>query len=69
MFIVIIIEAVYETCINYLGEKYDEILIQQIYRMLALRHITFLQLEIVLYYNKKIILEKLKYFFPIITGR
>lgn len=65
LFIVIIIEAVYEICINYLGKKYDEILIQQIYRMTTLRHITFLQLGIILYYNKKIILENLKYILPL----
>ena len=46
-FIIIIFEAVYEICINYLGKKYDEVLIKQIYRMVALRHITFLQLGIV----------------------
>ena len=68
LFIIIIFEAIYEICINYLGKKYDEVLIQQIYRMVALRHITFLQLGIVLYYNKKIILEKLKYILPLSIG-
>lgn len=68
LIIVIIIEALYEICINYLGKKYDDILIQQIYRMVALRHITFLQLGIILYYNKKIILEKLKYILPLSIG-
>lgn len=65
LFIIIIIETVYEICINYLGKKYNEILIQQIYRMVALRYIAFLQLGIILYYNKKIILEKLKYILPL----
>ena len=68
LFIIIIIEAIYEICINYLGKKYDEVLIQQIYRIVALRHITFLQLGIILYYNKKIILEKLKYILPLSIG-
>ena len=36
--------------------------------MLALRHITFLQLGIILYYNKKIILEKFKYILPLSIG-
>ena len=64
----IIIEAIYEICINYLGREYDEILIQEIYRIVALRHIVFLQLGIILYYNKKIILEKLKYILPLSIG-
>lgn len=68
LFIVIIIEAIYEICINYLGREYDEILIQEIYRIVALRHIVFLQLGIILYYNKKIILEKLKYILPLSIG-
>lgn len=66
--IVIIIEAIYEICINYLGKEYDETLIQQIYRIVALRHITFLQLGIILYYNKEKILEKLNYIFPLSIG-
>ena len=53
LIIVFIFEFLYEIFINYMKDIYSEILVQQIYRMIAMRHIVFLQVGIILYYYKE----------------
>ncbi len=61
--ITIILEIIYEIIINYVGKDYNEF-IQEFYRMSAFRYLPFLQLGIILYYNKKEILNKIKRILP-----
>lgn len=59
----IIYEIIYEIIINYIGKDYNEF-IQEFYRISAFRYLPFLQLGIILYYNKKEMLNKISYMLP-----
>lgn len=61
--ITIVFEIIYEIIINYIGKDYNEF-IQEFYRVSAFRYLPFLQLGIILYYNKKEMLNKISYMLP-----
>lgn len=61
--ITIVFEIIYEIIINYIGKDYNEF-IQEFYRISAFRYLPFLQLGIILYYNKKEMLNKISYMLP-----
>ncbi|MBR8734775.1 hypothetical protein IX329_002390 [Fusobacterium necrophorum] len=62
LLLIFTIEGIYEIIIYYLGHIYN---IDDFYRMSALRYTPFLQLGIILYYNKDKILENFKMILPL----
>ena len=67
LFITIVLEIIYEIIINYFG-NIDKELIQEVYRISAFRYLPFLQLGIILYYNKEQLVKNLKYILPFSIG-
>ena len=68
LFFIFIIEVIYEIIIDYIGNIYNKETVDSFYRISALRYIPFLQLGIILFYNKEKILKNFKLLLPLSIG-